>query len=247
MGIRLSAFGCIGENIRNELIPVRPVAPVIYRGYGVRCKASDLDLNRRDLNLKIQASHMDLNSLRRKRLAPPKPISYEPSPLVRDCVSYLEYRTSGCLAADIGCGYGRNAMYLSSKGISTLAIDIDEAALSYLARILNLRNESSACVHPLRADLSLDIPLKPNSLDIVLSIHLPPILAMSSLFKYVKPDGLLVFETFGNRGGNWIDLPKRGEIKEQLLCDFRIRRYEERIAGPAQAGVCCVKAIASKL
>jgi tellurite methyltransferase len=56
--------------------------------------------------------------------------------------------TPGMKALDLGCGEGRNALYLAKSGFTTYASDISESGiqkLNSIAKDMNLRIESSVC------------------------------------------------------------------------------------------------------
>ena len=50
-----------------------------------------------------------------------------------------EYCVRPCSALDLGCGQGRNALWLASEGFDVDAIDISEAAINDVRRVANSR------------------------------------------------------------------------------------------------------------
>lgn len=100
-------------------------------------------------------------------------------------------------ALDIGAGEGRNALFLASLGLDTLAMDqsavgMQKAQRRALQRGLKLRTQA--------ADLQ-DFTLPTASLDVVSSIfvHLPTALRSSvhaRIASWLKPGGLFLHESY---------------------------------------------------
>jgi 2-polyprenyl-3-methyl-5-hydroxy-6-metoxy-1,4-benzoquinol methylase len=101
---------------------------------------------------------------------------------------------SSGVALDVACGRGRHALWLAAQGLTTYAIDRDEAAISAL-------REGAGCQGlPLIAkvcDLEIGEPdLGCKRYDVIVVVHYlyRPLLPM--LVKALAPDGVLVYETF---------------------------------------------------
>ena len=65
----------------------------------------------------------------------PKPFTLKPSPAAVFFLKFLKsnsIRTSGAKLADIGCGSGRDSVYLVRNGLEVHAIDLDGAAIEEL-------------------------------------------------------------------------------------------------------------------
>jgi hypothetical protein len=60
-------------------------------------------------------------------------------------------------------------------------------------------------------------------------------------------DGLLLVQTVGNRGGNHLQLPKAKSLRGALSDNFEFLRYDERSAGPSDAGAVTVRLLARRL
>lgn len=100
-------------------------------------------------------------------------------------------------ALDIGAGEGRNALFLASRGLDTLAVDqsavgMQKAQRRAAERALKLRTQA--------ADLA-DFNAEPGSLDVVTSIfvHLPPALRAtvhSRVAAWLKPGGVFLLESY---------------------------------------------------
>ena len=59
--------------------------------------------------------------------------------------------------------------------------------------------------------------------------------------------GLLLVQTIGNRGQNYLQLPKAGLLKDALSRNFEFLHYDERSAGPGGAGAVTVRLLARRL
>jgi hypothetical protein len=59
--------------------------------------------------------------------------------------------------------------------------------------------------------------------------------------------GHLYIETFGGHGGNYLDLPKAGQLRDLLSRHFRLAFYRERAVGPPGCGAMSVKLLGKKL
>jgi SAM-dependent methyltransferase len=97
-------------------------------------------------------------------------------------------------ALDIACGRGRNAFWLASRGLQTVALDRDAAAVEFV------RDEAGRHELPIRAavaDLEAESnPLPADSYDVVLVVHYLHRPLFPALKAALRPGGLLVYETF---------------------------------------------------
>lgn len=100
-------------------------------------------------------------------------------------------------ALDIGAGEGRNALFLASKGLETLAVDQSEVGMQKAQRLATQRNLT---LRTQAADLrEFDAP--PGSHDVVTSIfvHLPSTLRAAvyqRIPQWLKPGGLFILEAY---------------------------------------------------
>jgi len=98
----------------------------------------------------------------------PSSFRKEPTRVVAEFIIWLENKNQqGGLAADLGCGLGRNSFYLASKGFSVIGLDFlqeNVKAVNEQARLLNLS------VQALTQDVSEVWPIEPHSLDIAIDI-----------------------------------------------------------------------------
>jgi SAM-dependent methyltransferase len=98
------------------------------------------------------------------------------------------------LALDVACGEGRHALWLAERGLTTMAIDRDEA------RVLRLAAEAARRGLSLRvqaADLEdRAFALAESSYDVIVVVHYLHRPLFPSLLVALRPGGVLVYETF---------------------------------------------------
>jgi len=73
-----------------------------------------------------------------------------PSALLAEWLPKLEFRETHPRAIDVGCGTGRNAIYLARRGWQVDAVDISEVALEHLTETANAESLPITCI---QADL----------------------------------------------------------------------------------------------
>jgi SAM-dependent methyltransferase len=106
------------------------------------------------------------------------------------------FPTSGT-ALDIGAGEGRNALFLASRGLDTLAVDQSSVGMHKAER---RAHERGLKLRTQAADLA-DFDAPPNSFDVISSIfvHLPAALRATvhrRLNSWLKPGGLFILEAY---------------------------------------------------
>ena len=97
-------------------------------------------------------------------------------------------------ALDVACGRGRNAIWLAQRGLETLAVDRDPAALA------DLRAETDRLgvrVTTEAIDLeSAGLPVQPAAFDVIVVVHYLHRPLLPVLTDALRPGGILVYETF---------------------------------------------------
>jgi hypothetical protein len=71
-----------------------------------------------------------------------------------------------------------------------------------------------------------------------------------SLFRYftrsLRSGGYLLIETVGGYGGNYLELPKAGELRTMLRRTFDLVVYSEKKVGPREIDAVSVRLLAIK-
>ena len=97
-------------------------------------------------------------------------------------------------ALDVASGSGRNALWLAARGLDTLALDRDAAAVA------GIRDVAARLAVPLRAevqDLEAEGATLPvEAFDVVVVVHYLHRPLFPALKAALRPGGLLVYETF---------------------------------------------------
>ena len=73
---------------------------------------------------------------------------------------------------------------------------------------------------------------------------------MASLYEYfdlsLRPGGFLYCETISGRGGNYLELPKAGELQHKLQRSFEFEVYKEKRTGPQSQDAVTVTLLGKK-
>ena len=142
---------------------------------------------------------------------------------------------------DIACGNGRNAFPLAELGCTVICADKD---LSRFAPPANLEHRLRSCPLDL---IDSQWPFEKSSAGGIVNVHffLPALLPHfeSSLAK----GAYLLLETVPACGGNYVQLPKNGELRSLLRGAFDLEFYNERPAGPQGCGAVAVQLLARKI
>jgi SAM-dependent methyltransferase len=109
-------------------------------------------------------------------------------------VQHADLLPRGGRALDVACGRGRHALWLAERGLTTLAIDRDAAA------VRELNDEAKQRRLPLRAetrDLERgDDPFRGATFDVIVVVHYLHRPLFPSLIAALASGGLLISETF---------------------------------------------------
>lgn len=97
-------------------------------------------------------------------------------------------------ALDVACGRGRHAMWLGARGLETLGVDRNEEAVAFV------NDEARRLGVPVRAEVrDIEAPgvsLGHNHYDVIVVVHYLHRPLFPALIDALRPDGLLIYETF---------------------------------------------------
>jgi SAM-dependent methyltransferase len=156
---------------------------------------------------------------------------------------------------DAGCGFGRNAVALASRGLSVVCVDHEGDRLNSLIRFASINSNAlkrSECeigrLYPVRADLKhSQWPFSQNCFGAIICVHFLDTDLFDAFRSSLVPSGNLYIETFGGHGGNYLDLPKAGGLRDLLSRHFGLAFYRETKVGPPNSGAVSVKLLGKKL
>lgn len=133
---------------------------------------------------------------------------------------------------DAPSGDGRHAFFLASRGREIICADNSESMISEIERQktqLKIKNIKTALV-----DLNdRPWPFEKNSFGAAISTFFVAPDLVAEFHRVLTPNGLWLFQSYDNRGENYLELPAPG-LYESLLLDlnFKIMLLDERPAGP---------------
>ncbi|MDG4813425.1 methyltransferase domain-containing protein [Hydrogenovibrio sp. 3SP14C1] len=154
-------------------------------------------------------------------------ILWSPSSLIETFVTeYANQPSSDAkpLALDIGCGGGRDAVYLSMNGWDVTGIDHKESAMQRAKQLADFHQQS---VHWYTCSVKESGCLPSQPVDLIVVIRYLNRALFDSIKTLLKPNGYLVFQTFvegveafgSPKNPNYI--LKKGELAKTFK-DFRI-------------------------
>jgi SAM-dependent methyltransferase len=166
----------------------------------------------------------------------------DPGPASKRLIGFVGDLKSNSKAPllDAGCGFGRNAIALASRGLSVVCADQKLERLNALMRltpqhVADLRQPEYEIGHlyPVLADLGPSRwPFRENCFSGIICVHFLNISLFGAFHLSLVAGGYLYIETFGGQGGNYLDLPKAGQLHRLLSKDFHLHFYRERRVGP---------------
>jgi len=166
------------------------------------------------------------------------------SPFVRRSLAQIELPRAA-LVLDIPCGYGRHAIWLAKQGYQVVAADLDRERVvaTQLALVAQTDTAPARC---LLADCEAELPFREAVFDMTIIVHYYSADILGMARRTLRPNGYLVFETFGAQGQNWRSLPQAGVIPRILEQGFEVIHLVERLVGPS-SNHAVVRAMAKKI
>lgn len=151
---------------------------------------------------------------------------WSPNPLLVEFIETLEFDAKSIrpTAIDLGCGGGRDAVYLAKEGWQVTAIDHEARVIK---RAKQLANRAGASVKFRNCDLKKTGCLTEQTFDLVLVMRFLNRDLFNQIKQMVKPGGWIVFQTF-SKGCEKFGSPKNpnfilkpNELAE-VFADFQI-------------------------
>jgi SAM-dependent methyltransferase len=172
--------------------------------------------------------------------------SPHPCALVRRFALKVAAATSGMPVLDVACGSGRNAFPFEQLGCTVICVDKDLSVLKQTQKLFPAC-ERPGRILPHQVDLTRDEwPFGDASIGAIINVHffLPPLFPQFA--RSLIPGGYLLFETVPGCGGNYLQLPREGEIRARCKNDFEFDMLKEKHVGPAEFGAVTVKLLARR-
>jgi SAM-dependent methyltransferase len=156
---------------------------------------------------------------------------------------------------DAGCGHGRNSIALALRGLDVVCADSELNCLSTLTRLApvafnkyKMPSQTIGRLQPVCVNLnSSDWPFIANAFSTVVCVHFLKLDLLPAIHSSTLSGGLLYIETFGGHGQNYLDLPRKGQLKSTLSASHDLLFYRERPVGPSHFQAASVKLLARKL
>jgi SAM-dependent methyltransferase len=157
--------------------------------------------------------------------------------------------SNNATALDAPCGFGRNAIALAAQGLAVVGADKDCSRLTSLKRaVVELKSskQTHSPILPVCVDLSANgWPFLESSFSAVVCVHYPAQEIIENLKASLREGGYIYIETFGGQGGNYLQLPKAGELRAALV-GYDLLFYKERSVGPTAFNSVVVVVLAQK-
>src|SRR5258708_29373224 len=181
-------------------------------------------------------------------LRSPTPL-YEPCPLVRRFSSKMAAAASNRPILDVACGSGRNALHLWQLGCTVICIDNDLQRLTAQNPSLSPGIPTTARQRLILKQIDLlkdPWPFGSSTAGGIVSVHFLTSTLLPLFESSLSPGGYLLLETVPGHGGNYLQLPRSGELRTVLARGFDIEFYRERKVGPPGHGAVSVRLLAKR-
>lgn len=163
----------------------------------------------------------------------------EPSRLVRKFGLKIRDAAGGAPILDVACGTGRNAIFLSKLSCDVVCAD---------KNLGGFKGHQSPRLSIVKLDLLTDPwPFGHRTLGGIVDVHFLSFSLFPLFERSLIIGGYLLVETVAGHGGNYLELPKAGMIKETLQTGFRLEFYKERYVGPETYKAVTVQALAKRI
>jgi SAM-dependent methyltransferase len=170
-----------------------------------------------------------------------------PSPLIRRFAAQIVSSSNEKPTLDIACGSGRNAIFLASAGCDVICVDRNLTALRNRYDSFATGQQIADHLRLQEMDLSKDPwPFESNSAGAIINVHFLLPALLPSFENSLIPGGYLVIESIPAHGGNYLKLPRAGQLHSALQESFDFELYKERKAGPGNYDAVAVQTVARR-
>jgi SAM-dependent methyltransferase len=164
----------------------------------------------------------------------------KPSAYVKHFAQTVAESVQGYPVADIGCGSGRNAVFIAQMGCNVICIDKNFSRLC--KNEFDLPIQKRLEVRLLDA-LNEPWPFARCTLGGIIVVDFLPWPLFPHLTDSLIPNGYLLLETVSGRGENFRELPKAGQLEATFKGRLIIEDYREKYLRPRSSGAVTVKMI----
>src|ERR1041385_530254 len=171
------------------------------------------------------------------------PTRFGASPFVQRLAPKIAEAAGSAPILDVACGSGRNAFLLAEMGCEVICIDKDLSAIRENSESEHLSPAAKSRIRTYSLDLiGQRWPFGKAMAGGIINVHffLPTLLNVFA--RSLLPGAYLLIETIPGCGGNYLSLPRAGEVRKQLDSTFELTVYKESKVGPE-----CVDAVTTKV
>jgi SAM-dependent methyltransferase len=187
--------------------------------------------------------------MKRQRQHPP-PDDFtlpEPCPLLKRFAASIVSSRQGAPILDVACGAGRNAIFLAAQGYDVVCIDKNLTKLRSICSTGSLPDALRGRLQMNEIDLVKDAwPFGAGTIGAIINVHF----LLPALFPCFESSlisaGRLLVESVPAHGGNYLELPKAGNVRTALQRAFDFEFYKERKAGPGNYDAVTVQLVAKR-
>lgn len=155
--------------------------------------------------------------------------------------------SQGAPILDVACGTGRNAIFLAAQGYDVVCIDKDLTKLRSICSTGSLPDAPRGRLQMCEMDLVHDTwPFGMGTVGAIINVHFLLPTLFPRFESSLLPGGCLLIETVPAHGGNYLELPRAGDVRSALQGAFDFEFYKERKAGPGNYDAVTVQLFAKR-
>lgn len=169
-------------------------------------------------------------------IAPSQQSASDASAWVRRHAAKIANASNSKPLLDVACGAGRNALLLAQLGCQVIGIDID------VSKAVTNERFQVQCI-----DVDTQPwPFREDEIGGIIQVHFLRCALFTQFAFSLAVGGYLLIETVPGCGGNYLELPKAGELYALLSADFALEEYRERKVGPKFFDAVTVRTLARR-